>query len=1345
MPPINMNDRILRSNYFEEIIKYCKAEQEKLNCAVNTVKFIVVMHIAPTIKPYLEALAKLGEIRAVILKGTRTHTEQTIYDEIKSQYTFYEDGRDGLAKEGAIHFINRYIGENEKCIILDIGGYFAPYVKILSENPVMKRKLLGIVEDTKNGHVEYEKTVADATFPIISIAESNLKALEDFHVGRGIVHGANAILSKDNTLSAHEQCGVIGYGHVGPGVVEQLKGNGTIDVVVNDKDPVQLLRAEMTSAVKTTDNKKQLLAQSGVVFCITGNQSIAGDEWLSLKNNAFVVSCTSSDTELDMKGLLAKTKNKKGIEHPNNPKFTQYNLINGKSIFLVCNGNAANFEINAVNGPIIYGVLSALIVAANSIITGSARDVGKILTLPKNIFDHIGSMWYEKFGKDLYKDFTPEEKIEWKAQETYSEDRQDSVLNHSFNLRPPVDFFVGRDLYLSQIESHVNDHIDRSKSTVIDIVGQPGMGKTQLALYYAHVNRRFFNDQIIFFDASDIKNLPNQFQKLADQLGIKEPNHSKQVKSIYKTLASNQRNLLIFDNSKPYSDIESYLPKEHQDKFVILLTKCHADNTKTLTVSLKFNRFSIKDEMSEPDPLQQDGILQFKKIAHGLDYETPENSDEHLYELLEKIAYFPVAITVIAKYLNQFKVTKTIKKYMDEDYSRGVRDNNSTPLALTYAGAEHQGLEMVLTLTLKALSPAEKWLLNCCAYLFSDDIPIDLLESIFRNANKKPEETLDSVIANIEMLGLLEIVEQGKTVRMHPIIQKFVHEYEKKQRNTPARYGASLLKLFEKYIKSKEVNPIVASLRGISEMIGVFKNPQQLLQIRDLFPHLQVLLAHAEEFKIDDIYCQHVRYLLGVYNFHFTRDVQYHNGFVDAQSKEYHSIALLTKAENELDKMEVTPSLTKLLTAIYQQMQFIHLQYAEKYMHNDGQKAYAYKAKADHYKALYSAQAVAQGWDRVAIIKDSIEFYLHSYEFMTQDSIAGSEEHVLAENKTRSEKMLHVKAELKNLHELINDDSYASALYYFYSAKKLIVGGVDVSEENSIRRDLNDALSHLELVPERLSFAADIFYDFFKLEKSVIDRVERHENNVPYLRYIRMHLVCLIVLHKTILQHDVAVALADLSTAYYNVKSYDKSMQSIYFAIEIMDAISRKNVDYVRKFIRSLESCGYLVEAKKERIKFAKQGFKMIEKKQVQNINHTKLVQTSIRNAFESKPKFPDKVNENTLMECLDLKGMQDILVNLMQNDETEPVKFFIEFVDRAQEMLSRKRKEIAITQTNVSQSPEILTLWPNKHKVRIVAHSDDDSFEDSVNFSPVNNDSSSTTPDAPQSNIRSINLKRKN
>src|SRR3954454_24193787 len=167
----------------------------------------------------------------------------------------------------------------------------------------------GVTEETTTGvHRLYELAQqGELLFPAINVNGSVTKSKFDNLYGcrHSLIDGINR---GTDVMIGGKMAVVCGYGDVGKGCVESLRGQGA-RVVVTEIDPICALQAAMDGVqVVTLD---QVIDQADIFITATGNKDvISADHMSRMKHQAIVGNIGHFDNEIDIAGLT-KTK---GIE-----------------------------------------------------------------------------------------------------------------------------------------------------------------------------------------------------------------------------------------------------------------------------------------------------------------------------------------------------------------------------------------------------------------------------------------------------------------------------------------------------------------------------------------------------------------------------------------------------------------------------------------------------------------------------------------------------------------------------------------------------------------------------------------------------------------------------------------------------------------------------------------------------------------------------------------------------------------------------------------------------------------------------------------------------------------------
>jgi adenosylhomocysteinase len=166
----------------------------------------------------------------------------------------------------------------------------------------MAPHIKGVTEETTTGvHRLYEfAKTGRLLFPAINVNDSVTKSKFDNKYGcrHSLVDGINRAT---DVMIGGKVAVVCGYGDVGKGSAESLRGQGA-RVVVTEADPICALQAAMDGLqVVTLD---EALPYADIYVTTTGNKDIISAEQMSkMKHQAIVGNIGHFDNELDMVGL----------------------------------------------------------------------------------------------------------------------------------------------------------------------------------------------------------------------------------------------------------------------------------------------------------------------------------------------------------------------------------------------------------------------------------------------------------------------------------------------------------------------------------------------------------------------------------------------------------------------------------------------------------------------------------------------------------------------------------------------------------------------------------------------------------------------------------------------------------------------------------------------------------------------------------------------------------------------------------------------------------------------------------------------------------------------------------
>ena len=210
----------------------------------------------------------------------------------------------------------------------------------------MARNIQGVTEETTTGvHRLYQfAATGDLLFPAINVNDSVTKSKFDNLYGcrHSLIDGINRAT---DVMIGGKVAVVCGYGDVGKGCAESLRGQGA-RVVVTEIDPICALQAAMEGYQVVT--LEDVVETADIFITATGNKDIITAEHMArMKHQAIVGNIGHFDNEIDILGLT----NTKGIERITvKPQVDEWRFSDGHSIIVLSEGRLLNLG-NATGHP----------------------------------------------------------------------------------------------------------------------------------------------------------------------------------------------------------------------------------------------------------------------------------------------------------------------------------------------------------------------------------------------------------------------------------------------------------------------------------------------------------------------------------------------------------------------------------------------------------------------------------------------------------------------------------------------------------------------------------------------------------------------------------------------------------------------------------------------------------------------------------------------------------------------------------------------------------------------------------------------------------------------------------
>jgi len=290
-----------------------------------------------------------------------------------------------------------FFGEGREPLnmILDDGGDLTNMV--LDRYPELAAGIKGISEETTTGVLRLYERMEKGTLPLpcINVNDSVTKSKFDNKYGckESLV---DAIRRATDIMMAGKVAVVCGYGDVGKGSAESLRGAGA-RVIVTEVDPICALQAAMDGFQVLTLEKAIPLVD--LVVTATGNCNIVrGEHFEAMKDKTIVCNIGHFDNEIDM-AWIEKTHG--DSKYTVKPQVDVFN-IEGKEIIILAEGRLVNLGC-AMGHPsfVMSNSFTNQTLAQLELWSNSDKYENKVYVLPKHLDEKVAKLHLSKIGAEL--------------------------------------------------------------------------------------------------------------------------------------------------------------------------------------------------------------------------------------------------------------------------------------------------------------------------------------------------------------------------------------------------------------------------------------------------------------------------------------------------------------------------------------------------------------------------------------------------------------------------------------------------------------------------------------------------------------------------------------------------------------------------------------------------------------------------------------------------------------------------------------------------------------------------------------------------------------------------------
>ena len=281
-------------------------------------------------------------------------------------------------------------------MILDDGGDLTSIVH--QKYPHLLKEIRGLSEETTTGvHRLYQMMErGELGCPAFNVNDSCTKSKFDNLYGcrESLLDG---LKRATDVMIAGKIAVVCGYGDVGKGCAQSLKGQGA-RVIVTEIDPICALQAAMEGYQVAT--LEEVVGEADIFITATGCRDIIRREHLdAMKNQAIVANIGHFDLEINVASVFED----KCLKRINiKPQVDQVEWPNGKRVTILAEGRLMNLGC-ATGHPsfVMSASFTNQVMAQIELFTNHGSYENKVYVLPKKLDEKVARLHLDKLGVKL--------------------------------------------------------------------------------------------------------------------------------------------------------------------------------------------------------------------------------------------------------------------------------------------------------------------------------------------------------------------------------------------------------------------------------------------------------------------------------------------------------------------------------------------------------------------------------------------------------------------------------------------------------------------------------------------------------------------------------------------------------------------------------------------------------------------------------------------------------------------------------------------------------------------------------------------------------------------------------
>jgi tetratricopeptide (TPR) repeat protein/transcriptional regulator with XRE-family HTH domain len=343
---------------------------------------------------------------------------------------------------------------------------------------------------------------------------------------------------------------------------------------------------------------------------------------------------------------------------------------------------------------------------------------------------------------------------------------------------PRNPFFTGREQILETVHRQLGGSTAVALTQSSALSGMGGVGKTQIALEYAYGHALDYS-AVFWIGAETVESIISSLLRIAEVLQLPQRDDQDQQRvlaAVGRWLTTHHDWLLIWDNLEDFELLARFLPSTRPGA-ILITTRCQALGTLAHGIDLE----PMGEEESVMLLLRRAKLVGPQATADEVQHVTMEKPAVYAVaqQLVTKLGRLPLALDQAGAYIEETGcgLVEYVQRYSQKRQllldRRGLASDHPLSVVATIRLACQRVAEQ---------QPAAVELLRCCAFLYADAIPEELLLAgvdylgpvlgpVVADAT-----AFDLALATLRKYSLVQRNPDTRMLSLHRLVQVIVQE-----------------------------------------------------------------------------------------------------------------------------------------------------------------------------------------------------------------------------------------------------------------------------------------------------------------------------------------------------------------------------------------------------------------------------------------------------------------------------------------------------------------------------------------------------------------------------------------